>query len=98
VHNNYQDIVLALSTIASMANIATEGVLMKEEHIKVSHDSKFFVPITKSSFIDLFDFSNEDDLSLLDVVVFVFVNLQVNEKRPLWMDVLQVVSIVLLIR
>jgi hypothetical protein len=80
-----------------MANIATEGNLMKEEPTKVSHDSKFFVPITKSSFIDLFYFSNEDDLSFLNVVVFVFMNLQVNEKQPLWMEVLQLLYVVLLI-
>ncbi len=62
-----------------MANIA-EGVLMKEEPIVVFHNLKFYVMIAKSLFIDLCDFSNEDDPSLPDVVVYVSMNLWIDEK------------------
>ncbi len=63
-----------------MANIATEGVLMKEEPTVVFNDFKFFVLITKSLFIDLCDFFNKEDLSLPDVVVHVSMNLWADEK------------------
>ncbi len=67
--NNYQDIVLTLGMATSMANIVVKGVVMKEEPNLVSHNSKFFVSMVESSFVDLCAFSNEDDPSLLDVVV-----------------------------
>ncbi len=72
-------IVLTSSTIASMANIATKGVLMKEEPIVVYHSSKFFVLIAKSLLINLCDYSDEHNPSLPNVV-FVFVNSQADEK------------------
>jgi hypothetical protein len=52
-----------------MANIAIEGVVMKEKPKLVSHDSKFSILMAKSLFIDLCDFSDEDGPSLLDVVL-----------------------------
>ncbi len=39
-----------------MANIVVRGILMKEKPTAVSHDSKFYVSIMKSSFINLCDF------------------------------------------
>jgi hypothetical protein len=45
----------------------------------ISHNSMFFVLIMESYFIDLFYSFEEDGSSLPIVVVFVFVNLQVNE-------------------
>jgi hypothetical protein len=92
VLNNYQDIVLTLGKTTSMANIVVQGIVMKEEPNGVYPNSKFFVPIMESSFIDLCDSSNEDNLSLPDVVIPIFVNSQVVKKQPLWMDVLQVVT------
>ncbi len=47
---------------------------MKEEPNLVSHDSKFPVLMAKSSFINLYDFFEEDNPSLLDVVVPLCVN------------------------
>jgi hypothetical protein len=58
----------------SMTNIVVKGVVMKEEPNLVSHNSKFFVSMVESSFVDLCFFSNEDDPSLLDVVVLLYVN------------------------
>jgi len=75
VFNNSQDIVLTSGTTTSVAKIVVEGVLMKEKPIAVSHNLKFFVPIVESLFINLYDSSNEDSPSLLDVVVPIFVNL-----------------------
>jgi hypothetical protein len=65
-----------------MANIATKGVVMKEEPNVVFHDSKFFVLIMESSFINLCDYFNKDDPSL-PVVVPIFMNSRANEKQPL---------------
>jgi hypothetical protein len=48
-----------------MANIATQGVMMKEKPNVVSLNSKKIVPILKSLFIDLYDSSNGDGLSFL---------------------------------
>jgi len=58
----------------SMANIFVKGVVMKEEPNLVSHDSKFFVWMVESSFVDLCASFNEDDPSLLDVVVLLYMN------------------------
>jgi len=80
-------IISTLGTITSVANIATKGVLMKEEPIVVSHSSKFSVLITKSSFINLCDSFDENDCSLPNVIV-VLVNLQADEEL-LWMEVPQ---------
>jgi hypothetical protein len=46
---------------------------MKEKPILISHDSKFYVPMAKSSFIDLCDSFDEDGPSLLDVVIPIYV-------------------------
>jgi hypothetical protein len=56
VLNNLQDNVVTSSTTTSMANIVVRGILMKEKPTAVSHDSKFYVSIMKSSFINLCDF------------------------------------------
>jgi hypothetical protein len=45
--------------------------------------------MVESSFINLCDFSNEDNPSLLDVVVLVCVNFQLAKKQPLHLDVPQ---------
>jgi hypothetical protein len=47
---------------------------MKEKPDAISHDLEFFVLFMESLFINLCDFLNEYNLSLLDVVVLVFVN------------------------
>ncbi len=72
--NNFQDTILTLGIATSMANIVTKGVMMKEEPVAISHDLKYFDPIVESSFINLCDFFDENDPSLLDVVVHVSVN------------------------
>jgi hypothetical protein len=72
--NNYQDFFLTLGMATSMANIFVKGVVMKEEPNLVSHDSKFFVWMVESSFVDLCASFNEDDPSLLDVVVLLYMN------------------------
>jgi hypothetical protein len=74
VFNNSQDIVLTLGTTTSMANIVVIGVVMKEEPKLVSHDSKFSIPMAKSSFINLCDFSDENGPSLPNVVFPLCVN------------------------
>jgi hypothetical protein len=48
VLNNFLDTILTLGTIASMANIVAEGVVMKEKPNLVSHDSKFSIPMVES--------------------------------------------------
>jgi hypothetical protein len=48
---------------------------MKEGPNVVFFNLKVFIPIVKSSFIDLCDYSNEDDLALPDVVVPISMNL-----------------------
>jgi hypothetical protein len=72
--DNFQDTIIASGTITSMANIVVKGVIMKEKPNAISHNSNFFVSILESSFINLCDFTNENDPSLLDVVVHVSVN------------------------
>jgi hypothetical protein len=57
-----------------VANIVAQGVWMKEKPIVVSPNSKV------SSFIDLCDSSNEDDLAIPVVVIPISMNLQVVEK------------------
>jgi len=47
---------------------------MKEKPIAISHNSKFYVSIVKSSCINLCDSSNEDGRSFPNVVVPVFMN------------------------
>ncbi len=78
VLNNFQDIVVYIHSYF-MANIVTKNVLMKEKPIAASHDSKFFVPIVKSLFINLCDSFDEDNLSPPDVIVLVSVNSKIDE-------------------
>jgi hypothetical protein len=78
--NNSQDIVLTPNTIAFMANIVAEDIVMKEEPNLVSHDSKFFVLMVKSSFINIYDSFEEENPSLLDVVVPLYMNSQPVEE------------------
>ncbi len=92
VFNNSQDNVVTLGTSASMANIVVRSVVMKEKPNVIFHDSKFFVPIVESLFIDLCDSSNEDDLSPLDVVVPISMNSWADEKQALRTEVLFVNS------
>jgi len=80
VLNNFQDIVVTLGTTTSVANIAMGDILMKEKPSMISHDLKFSIPIVESSFINLCDFSDENNLSPLNVVVLAFMNLQVDEE------------------
>lgn len=87
--NNSQDIVLTSGIIALVANIATKGVVMKEEPNPISHDSKFFVLLVESSFINLCDFSKEEDPSLLDVVVPEYVKFWPVKEQPPHLDVPQ---------
>ncbi len=87
VFNNFQDTIVTLGMTTSMANITNGGVLMKEKPTMVFHDLKFFVPIAKSLFIDLCDSFDEDDPSHVDVVIPIFVNLQVDEEQALQMEV-----------
>jgi hypothetical protein len=47
---------------------------MKEKPIAIFHNLKLFVPIVELLFINLCDSSNEDNPSLLDVVVPIFMN------------------------
>jgi hypothetical protein len=75
VFNSFQDIVVTSNIVASMANIATRGVQMKEKPTMVSHDLKFYVSITNSLFINLCDSFDEDGPSPFNVVVLVFVDL-----------------------
>ncbi len=65
---------------------------MKEKPTVIFHDSKFFVPIADSLFIDLCDSSNKDDLSPLDVVVPISMNSWIDEKQAFWTEVLFVNS------
>jgi hypothetical protein len=73
-----------------MVNIVVKGIMMKEEPNPVSHDSKVFVSMTESSFIDLCDSSNEDSPSLPNVVILFCVNFQPAKEQPLHLHVLQV--------
>jgi len=74
VFNNSHDIVLTLGTNASVVNIIAKNIMKKEEPNLVSHDSKFYILMAKSSFINLCDYSNKDSPSLHNVVVSVFMN------------------------
>jgi len=74
VLNNSHDIVLTLGTNASVVNIVAKNIMMKEEPNLVSHDSKFYIVMVKSLFINLCDFSNKDSPSFPNVVVLVFMN------------------------
>ncbi len=78
--NNSQDIVLTPNTIAFMVNIVAKGIMMKEEPNLVSHDSKFFVLMVESSFINIYDSFEEENPSLLDVVVPLYMNSQPAEE------------------
>jgi hypothetical protein len=77
--NNSQDIVLTPNTIA-LVNIVAKGIVMKEEPNLVSHDSKFFVLMAESSFINIYDSFEEENPSLLDVVVPLYMNSQPIEE------------------
>jgi len=74
VLNNYQDIVLTSSTTTLVANIVVQGVMMKKKPNVVSPNSKV------SSFINLCDSFDEDNLAIPIVVILVSMNLQVAEK------------------
>jgi hypothetical protein len=62
--------------------MATEGDMMNEAPNVIFHDSKFFVLIVESSFINLCDYFNKDNPSLPDVVP-IFMNSRANEEQPL---------------
>jgi len=87
VFNNLQDNVVTLGTATSMANIIAKGIVMKERPTMIFHDSKFFVPITESSFIDLCDSFDENGPSPPDVVVPISMNSQVDKRQALRMEV-----------
>jgi len=72
--NNYQYIVLTLGTTTSVVNITEEGIVMKEELNPVSHDLKFSLSMVESLFINLCDSFDEDNPSLLDVVILLCMN------------------------
>ncbi len=61
--------------------------MIKEEPIMFFHNSKFFVLIIESSFIDLCNSFDENDPSLLDVVVLDFMNSRTNKEQAMWMEV-----------
>ncbi len=84
--NNSQGNVVTSGIATPMANIAIESILMKEEPTMVFHDSKFSIWIAKSLFIDFYDYFNEDNLSLLDVLVLVFMNSRVDKEWAFWME------------
>ncbi len=86
VFNNHQDNVVTLGTATSMANIVAKGIVMKEKPTMIFHDSKFFVPITESSFIDFCDSFDENGPSPPNVVVPIFMNSQVDKRQALWME------------
>jgi hypothetical protein len=54
---------------------------MKEKPILIFHDSKSFVPIMESLFINLCDFSDENSPSPSNLVVHVSANSQANKNR-----------------
>jgi hypothetical protein len=69
VFNNFQNIVLTPGTITLVTNIVAEGVMMKEKPNAIFHDLIFFVLITESSFINLYDSSDKDDPTFPNVIV-----------------------------
>jgi hypothetical protein len=85
--NNSHDIILKHGTTALVANVVVKGVVMKEEPNPVSQDSKFFVPMVKSSFINLCNSSNEDGPSHPNVVIPLYVNSWLAEEQLLHLDV-----------
>lgn len=87
VFNNSQGNVVTLSIATSVANIATEGILMKEKPTMVFHDSKFFILIVESLFIDFCDSFNKDNPSFLHVLVPIFVNSRIDKEWDFWMEV-----------
>jgi hypothetical protein len=56
--------ILMFGTTTLVVNILAQGVLMKEKPTAVSHDLKFSIPIAESSFINLCNSYDEDDLFL----------------------------------
>jgi hypothetical protein len=57
-----------------MANIIAKGIVMKEKLNPISHNLNFSILMAKSSFIDLCDSFDEDNPTLLNVVVPLYVN------------------------
>ncbi len=76
VINNFQYIVVTLGTTALMANIVVGGIMMEEKPIVISHNLKFSILIVESSFIDLCDSFDKNNLSPPNV----YVNSQANKK------------------
>jgi hypothetical protein len=72
VLNNSQDTILMLDTTTLVANIIVQGIMMKEEPNAIFPYLKFSILILKSSFINICDSSDEDDLTLLDVTVPIY--------------------------
>jgi hypothetical protein len=64
-----------------VANIIMGGVLMKEKPIAMFHDSKFYVLIVESSFINICDSFDKYSPSPPNVVVHVFANSQANKNK-----------------
>jgi hypothetical protein len=59
VLNNFQGNVVTSGIAASVVNIVTEGIMIKEKPIMLSHNSKFSILIMESLFIDFYDSSNK---------------------------------------
>ncbi len=73
--NNFQNIIVRLGIVALVAKIAIKCLLIYEDFSAISHDSKYSVLITKSLFIDIYDFVDEDGSFPPNVVVHVSMNL-----------------------
>jgi len=69
VLKNSQDTVLTSNTTTLMANIVAQGVMMKEKRNVVFPNSKV------SSFINLCDSFDKDDLAIPVVVILISMNL-----------------------
>ncbi len=69
---------------------------MKEEPNPVSHNLMFSISMAKSSFIDLCDFSDEDNPSLPDMVVLLWVNSQPIKEQALPFDLPQMAPFTIL--
>jgi hypothetical protein len=76
-------LIKTLGTTALVANIVAGGIMMKEEPNLISHDSKFYILMAKSSFIDLCDSFHKEGSSFPNVVVPIFVNSQHIEEQHL---------------